>query len=75
MIVPNPSEHSLRDADAISLFDPERPEWHQVIIAVGARPDHGQGYTILDIPVDSQDSAALQAISTRIRDARRTQFE
>ena len=70
MIVPNPSDEALKGADAIFLFDPGRLEWHEVIVAAGARPRHGQGFLVLDIPVDSADESAVQALRNRINAAR-----
>jgi hypothetical protein len=70
MIVPNPSEEALKSADAIFLFDPNRPEWHDVVVAAGARPAHGLGFVILDIPVDSADNDVVQGMRDRIGSAR-----
>jgi hypothetical protein len=70
MIVPDPSAEALKSADAIFLFDPDRPEWHEVVVAAGARPRHGQSFSVLDIPVDSADDSALQAMRARIRASR-----
>jgi len=70
MIVSNPSDEALRSADAIALFDPNRPDWHEVVIVAGARPLHGQGFVVLDIPVDSADESAVQHQRDRIRAAR-----
>lgn len=70
MIVPNPSEEALKSADAIVLFDPSRPEWHEVVVAAGARPRQGQGFLILDIPVDSADESAVQSRRESIDAAR-----
>jgi hypothetical protein len=70
MIVSNPSDAALQSADTISLFDPRRPEWHELIVAAGARPLHGQGYLVLDIPVDSLDQARIEVLKSRIAAAR-----
>ena len=71
MIVPNPSDEALSSADAIFLFDPNRPEWHEVVVAAGARPRHGQGFFVVDIPVDAADGTAVQALRDRINAARK----
>lgn len=70
MIVQNPSDAALKSADAIALFDPVRPDWHEVIVVAGARPAHAQGFSVLDIPVDSTDEAAIQKLRNRIAAAR-----
>ncbi|OAI53341.1 hypothetical protein AYO47_04920 [Planctomyces sp. SCGC AG-212-M04] len=71
MIVSNPSEQPLKSADAIALFDPQRPDWHEVVIVAGARPKGGQGFVVLDIPIDSADRVAVQSLKDRIAAARK----
>src|SRR5689334_2960653 len=71
MIVLNPSDEALRSADAIALFDPNRPDWHEVVVVAGARPARGQAFVVLDIPVDSTDQSSVRSLRDRIAFARR----
>lgn len=72
MILPNPSDAALKSADAITLFDPKVASWHQVVVYAPSRPNSGSRFTVLDIPVDSTDAAAVRTWHDRIKAARAT---
>ena len=71
MIIENPSHALLASADTIALFDPKWASWHEVIVHAPERPRIGNKFTVLDIPVDSTDTAAVQTWRDRIEAARK----
>ena len=72
MIIDNPSDALLASADTIALFDPHWASWHEVIVAAATQPRSGNRFTVVDIPVDSTDAAAVQMWREKISIARRT---
>jgi hypothetical protein len=71
MIVDNPSDALLASADTIALFDLKWASWHEVIVPAPSQPRSGNRFTVLDIPVDSTDAAAVQDWRDRIAAARK----
>lgn len=71
MIVDNPSDALLASADTIALFDPKWASWHDVIVPAPSQPRSGNRFTVVDIPVDSQNAADVQAWRERIAAARK----
>jgi hypothetical protein len=76
MIFENPPDDILRTADTIGMFDRNVPSWHLLVVrpATVDRNDDllARDYTVVDIPVDSGDSAAIRYWEKRITKARRT---
>ena len=71
MIELNPSDEVLRSAHLITLYDPKVPTWNLVVVdnVMWGRLS-GICWQIVDVPVDSTDSNALQAIRERIQRVR-----
>lgn len=71
MIYPNPSDEVLRSAHLITIYDPRIPEWNLILVDI---PDKGTyigiSWNVVDIPVDSTNSAAIQEWRDKIKQAR-----
>jgi hypothetical protein len=72
MIFDNPSDALLASADTIALFDPKWASWHEVVVHAPVSPRSGNRFTVIDIPVDSTNAAAVQAWRDRIATARQS---
>ena len=60
MIFPKPSEEQIRSAHVITFFDPQRPEYHRVVVDTLDRSERTPiDLLVIDIPVDSTDSVAV----------------
>lgn len=61
MIVPTPTEEQIRSARVITLFDPQRPEFHQSVLDTVDRTKRTpRNLLVVDIPVDSSNPDMLQ---------------
>jgi hypothetical protein len=72
MIFENPPDRLLRAADVIALFDLNVPGWHEMLVnAIGHQPMSPKDFMIVDIPVDSGDSYAIQQWRDRVTAVRK----
>jgi hypothetical protein len=56
MIVEKPTEKQIRSAHVITLFDPQRPEYHRVVVDTLDRTQRTPlEVMVIDIPVRSSD--------------------
>jgi hypothetical protein len=71
MIDLNPSDEVLQRAHLITLYDPQVPAWHLVVVdrVLWGRLS-GICWLIVDVPVDSTNPNAIQAMRDRIERAR-----
>jgi hypothetical protein len=61
MIVPQPTDAQLRAAHVVALFDPNRPEFHRVIVdQPGSLARTAVEFNVIDIPVNSGDRAEIE---------------
>ena len=67
MIVPTPTEGQISSAHIITFFDPQRPEYHRVVVDTLDRSERTPiDLLVLDIPVDSTNSQMVAEWMTRI---------
>ncbi len=71
MIFQDPPDDVLRQADVIAVFDPAVPSWHEIVIALDESRSTGvRDFLVVDIPVDSRDTEATNALREHIRNVR-----
>lgn len=71
MIFTNPNEKVLQTADAITLIDKAVKGWKAVIVKMPTKRQPGRNYLLVEIPVDSKDSAAVQRWNDAVKAARK----
>jgi hypothetical protein len=73
MIVPKPTEEQIRSAHIITLFDPQRPQFHRVIVDTVDRSKRTPlDLFVVDIPIDSTNADMIRHWLDVVADARQS---